>query len=398
MADDEGIRRDWLEKDYYKSLGVPKTATQAEIKKSYRKLARKLHPDANPDNKRAEERFKEVSEAYDVLSDEKQRKKYDEARELYGSGGFRIPRPGGGGGPGGFSMSDLGDIFGQATGAAGAGGLGDMFGGIFNRGGQRRPQPRRGSDIESEATLGFFDALRGVTLPLRLTSEAVCTACRGSGARAGTVPQACPTCSGTGSVTRSQGGFAFSQPCPECHGRGVVIADPCPQCQGSGHAPHTRTVNAKVPAGVRDGQRIRLKGKGAPGENGGPDGDLYIVVHVTPHPVFGRDGVNLTLDLPVSFAEAALGAEIRVPVPLGGTVTLRLPPGTANGRVFRVRGKGAPRRGQEAGDLLVRVVVQVPSALTDDQRQALEAFASTAAATGVGPRAELLSRIEQAGG
>jgi len=398
MADDEGIRRDWLEKDYYKSLGVPKTSTQTEIKKAYRKLARKLHPDANPDNKRAEERFKEVSEAYDVLSDEKQRKKYDEARELYGSGGFRIPRPGGGGpgGSGGFSMSDLGDLFGQGGSAgAGGGGLGDLFGGIFNRGGQRRAQPRRGSDIESEATLGFFDALTGVTLPLRLTSEAVCSACHGSGARAGTVPQTCPTCSGTGSVTRSQGGFAFSQPCPQCHGRGVVITDPCPQCQGSGHAPHTRTVNAKVPAGVRDGQRIRLKGKGATGENGGPDGDLYILVHVTPHPVFGRDGSNLTLDLPVSFTEAALGAEIRVPVPLGGTVTLRLPAGTANGRVFRVRGKGVPRRSGEAGDLLVRAIVQVPTTLTDDQRRVLAEFASAGAETD--PRAELVSRIEQAG-
>lgn len=397
MADDEGIRRDWLEKDYYKALGVPKTAKPEEIKKAYRKLARKLHPDANPDNKRAEERFKEVSEAYDVLSDEKQRKKYDEVRDLYGSGGFRIPRPGGGGGGGGggFSMSDLGDMFGQGAANAG-GGLGDMFGGLFGRGSTRQRQPRRGADIESEATLGFFEALHGVTLPLRLTSEAVCTYCHGSGAKPGTVPKACPTCGGTGSVTRSQGGFAFSQPCPQCHGRGVVIEDPCPHCGGTGHAPQTRTVQAKVPAGVRDGQRIRLKGKGGPGDSGGPSGDLYIVIHVTPHPVFGRDGDNFTIDLPVSFPEAALGAKVKVPLPSGGTVTLVVPAGTSSGRVFRVRGKGAPRAGRPTGDLLVRVEVGVPKALDADQRAAVEALA--AASSGADPRADLMQRVAAAAG
>lgn len=394
MAEDEGIRRDWLEKDYYKSLGVPKTATAPEIKKAYRKLARKLHPDANPDNKRAEERFKEVSEAYDVLSDEKSRAKYDEVRELARSGGFRRPGPGGGQGQGGFTMSDLGDIFGQA-GAGQGGGFADMFGGLFNRGGSRQPRARRGSDIESEVTLSFGDALNGVTLPLRLSSEAPCPLCHGTGAKPGTSPRACPSCGGSGSTTRSQGGFAFSEPCRQCHGSGVMIDDPCPQCHGSGHTNQTRTVNARVPAGVKDRQRIRLKGQGGPGENGGPAGDLYIVVHVSPHPVFTRDGDNFTLDLPVSFPEAALGAEVRVPTPAGATVTLKLPPGTANGRVFRVRGKGAKHRDGTFGDLLARVSVAVPATLTTEQRQAVEALA--AASNGANPRAELDAKIAAAG-
>lgn len=389
MADDEGIRRDWLEKDFYKSLGVSKKATAAEIKKAYRKLARELHPDANPDNKRAEERFKEVSEAYDVLSDDKQRMKYDEVRELYGSGGFRMP---GGGQGGGFSMSDLGDLFGQS---GGQGGFSDVFGGLFGRGGSRQQRPRRGSDIESEVTLSFADALNGVTLPLRLTNEAACPTCRGTGAKPGTSPRVCPSCNGTGSTTRSQGGFAFSEPCQQCHGRGAVIDNPCPQCRGTGHAPSTRTVQARVPAGVKDGQRIRLKGKGAPGDRGGPGGDLYIVVHVTAHPVFARDGDNFLIELPVSFTEAALGSEVRVPIPAGGTVMLKVPAGTANGRTFRIRGKGAQRRDGGRGDLLAKVTVTVPPTLTGDQRAAVEALATASAVTD--PRAELNAKIAQAG-
>lgn len=395
MAEDEGIRRDWLEKDYYKSLGVPKTATAPELKKAYRKLARKLHPDANPDNKRAEERFKEVSEAYDVLSDEKSRAKYDEVRELAKSGGFRSPGPGGGRGAGGFSMSDLGDLFGQGGQGQGAG-FSDVFGGIFNRGGSRQPRARRGADVESEATLSFFDALNGVTLSLQLTNEAACSLCHGSGARPGTTPRACPSCGGSGSTTRSQGGFAFSEPCRQCHGSGIVIDDPCPQCHGSGHSPQARTVTARVPAGVKDRQRIRLKDKGAPGENGGPSGDLYIVVHVRPHPVFVREGDNFTLELPVSFAEAALGAEVRVPTPAGAAVTLKLPPGTANGRTFRVREKGAPRRGGGFGDLLARVSIAVPTSMSPEQRAAVEALA--AASNGANPRGELEAKIATAAG
>ena len=393
MAEDEGIRRDWLEKDYYKSLGVPKTATAPELKKAYRKLARKLHPDANPDNKRAEERFKEVSEAYDVLSDEKSRAKYDEVRELAKSGGYRMSGPGGGRSPGGFSMSDLGDLFGQ--GAAGqGGGFSDVFGGLFNRGGQRQPRARRGADAGSEVTLSFSDALHGVTLPLQLTNEAACSLCQGTGARPGTAPRACPSCGGSGSTTRSQGGFAFSEPCRQCHGSGVVIDDPCPQCRGSGHAPQTRTVTARVPAGVKDRQRIRLKDKGGPGEYGGPAGDLYIVVHVRPHPVFVREGDNFTLELPVSFSEAALGAEVRVPTPAGAAVTLKLPPGTASGRTFRVREKGAPRRDGGFGDLLARVSIAVPVTLTPEQLQAVQALAT--ASDGANPRADLEAKIATA--
>ena len=364
-------QKDWIEKDYYKALGVPKDASQAEIKKAFRALAKKHHPDSNANNPAAEERFKEVSEAYDVLSNESTRKEYDEARTLFGSGGFRTP-------PGGFNPQggagapfDLSDLFG---GGAGAGGFGDVFGGIFNRGG--RPQgrrPRRGADIESSVTLTFDESLDGMTLPLRLTSEAPCAVCSGTGAKAGTTPRLCPLCQGTGQVTRNQGGFAFAEPCRECRGRGLVVDDPCANCSGSGRAPSTRTVQARIPAGVRNGQKIRLRGKGVPGENGGEAGDLLVSVTVTPHPVFDRDGDNLTVLVPVTFSEATLGADIRVPVPGGDTVKVRLAPGTQTGRVLRVRGKGARRRDGTHGDLLVTVEVAVPARLSDDARTALAA-------------------------
>ncbi|HZB29744.1 MAG TPA: molecular chaperone DnaJ [Streptosporangiaceae bacterium] len=367
--------KDYVEKDYYKVLGVSKTANQDEIKKSYRKLARKYHPDANKGDADAGERFKEISEAYDVLSDEKRRKEYDEARRLFGSGGFRT-QPGGG-----FGF-DLGDLFGGGTGqpggagtGTGAGGdrLGDLFGGLFNRGRQQTGRrPRRGADVESEVTLSFSEALDGITVPLRLTSEAACPSCRGTGAKAGTVPRVCPNCEGTGHESRNLGGFSLSEPCHECRGRGLVVDDPCPQCHGSGRAPSTRTIQARIPAGVGDGKRIRLKGKGAPGENGGPAGDLYVLVHVTPHKVFKRQGDNLTITVPVTFAEAALGSEIKVPTHRGQPVTLRIPEGTPNGRTFRVRGRGATRRDGTKGDLLVTIDVQVPQKLDNPTREALE--------------------------
>ncbi len=379
--------RDFLEKDFYKVLGVPKDAKPDEIKKAYRKLARQYHPDANKGDSAAEERFKEISEAYDVLSDEKRRREYDEGRALFGSGGFRVP--GGAGGPGGVPF-DLGDLFGGGAGGPAAGGLGDLFGGIFGRGrgGATTAQPRRGADIESEVTLGFTEAIDGVTVPLRLTSEAACPVCHGTGAKAGTTPRVCPTCQGTGQTSRNAGGFAFAEPCRACRGRGLVVDDPCPTCQGSGRGKSTRTIQARIPAGVRDGQRIRLKGKGAPGERGGPNGDLYVVVKVTPHSLFGRVDDNLTLTVPVTFPEAALGAEVKVPTLGGPSVTLKVPAGTSNGRTFRVRGKGVGRRDGSRGDLLVTVEVAVPQKLSAEAADALEKFRAATAAEN--PRGGLL--------
>jgi molecular chaperone DnaJ len=381
--------KDFLEKDYYKVLGVSKTASADEIKQSYRKLARKYHPDANKGDHSAEERFKEISEAYNILSDEKRRKEYDEARSLFG-GGFRVPGPGGRGtagtGPGGF---DLGDLFG-GTGEGGR--LGDLLGGMFGgRGTQARP--RRGTDVETETTLSFGDAIEGTTVPLRLTGDGPCPVCHGTGARAGTTPKICPTCQGTGQSSRNLGNFAFSEPCRTCRGRGLVVEDPCPSCNGSGRATSTRTIQARIPAGVADGQRIKLRGKGAPGERGGPAGDLYVRVHVRPHPVFGRSGDNLTVSVPVTVPEAALGSEIKVPSHRGAPVTVRIPAGTPNGRTFRVRGKGVRRSDGTFGDLLVTVEVQVPKNVTSKGRKALEELREATA--GEDPREELLQRAKE---
>jgi molecular chaperone DnaJ len=382
--------KDFLEKDYYKVLGVSKTATAEEIKKSYRKLARKYHPDANKGEAKAEERFKEISEAYNVLSDSKRRKEYDDARTLFGGGGFRTPGPGG---PGGFPF-DLGDLFGGTSAPTGSGGrLGDLLGGMFGGGRGTQTRPRRGADVETETSLSFSDAIDGVTVSLRLTGEGACPTCHGTGAKSGTVPRVCPTCQGTGQSSRNLGSFAFSEPCRECRGRGLVVDDPCPVCSGSGRAMSTRTVQARIPASVADGQRIRLRGKGAPGERGGPAGDLYVRVHVTPHPVFGRSGDNLTVTVPVTFDEAALGSEIKVPSHRGAPVSVRIPPGTPNGRTFRVRGKGARRSDGTNGDLLVTIAVEVPQHLTGPAREALTAFREATA--GEDPREDLLRRARQ---
>ena len=379
--------KDYLEKDYYKTLGVAKTAKQADIKAAYRKLARKYHPDANKGDASAEAKFKEISEAYSVLSDDKRRKEYDEARTLFG-GGFRVPtgsRPG----QGGFGGFDLGDIF---AGAGDAGGrLGDILGGVFgNRQGGTTTRARRGQDVETEATLSFSDAIDGTTVSLRLTGEGACPTCRGTGAKAGTVPRVCPSCQGTGLESKSQGSFGISEPCHECHGRGLVVDDPCPDCAGSGRAMSSRTIPARIPAGVADGQRVKLKGKGAPGERGGPAGDLYVRVHVTPHPVFGRSGHNLTVTVPVTFPEATLGAEVKVPAHRGAPVSVRIPAGTPNGRTFRVRGKGVRRTDGTNGDLLVTVAVQVPQHVNGPARKALEDFREATA--GQDPREDLLQR------
>jgi molecular chaperone DnaJ len=375
---------DWATKDFYAVLGLSKNATADEIKKAYRKLARKNHPDSRPGDTAAEERFKSISEAYAVLSDPKKRKEYDEERALFSSGRFRVPRPGQQG-TGGYDFSD---VFG---GGAGNSPLSDLFGGMFGGGRPRTGQPRRGQDIETETTLAFEQALSGLTVPLRLSSESACPACSGTGAKAGTLPRVCPRCEGSGMQTTSQGGvFSMTEPCRECLGRGLVVDDPCPVCAGSGRGVSTRTIQARIPAGVRDGQRIRLRGKGVPGEHGGPAGDLYVTVHVTPHPVFGRSGDNLTLTAPVRFDEAALGADIAVPTLAGTPVTLKIPPGTPNGRTFRVKGRGAPRRDGSKGDLLVTVEVETPTTLDAASRAAVEAFRT--AANGQDPRADLLSR------
>ncbi len=382
--------KDYLEKDYYKTLGVTKSAPADEIKKSYRKLARKYHPDANEGDPKAEARFKEISEAYTVLSDESRRKEYDEARSLFGSGGVRMPGSGSTGGSYGF---DLGDLFGGAAGSAG-GRLGDLLGGVFgNRTGgttSTQARPRRGADVETETTLSFGDAINGSTVSLRLSGEGPCKVCKGTGAKAGTVPRVCPTCEGTGQGSRNLGSFAFSEPCKTCRGRGLVVDDPCETCMGSGRAMSTRTIQARIPAGVADGQRIKIPGKGLSGERGGPAGDLYVRVHVQPHPhgTFGRSGSNLTITVPVTFPEATLGAEIKVPSHGGMPVSLRIPAGTPSGRTFRVRGKGVRRKDGTSGDLLVTVNVQVPQELADKARDALEAFRNATA--GPDPRAEVL--------
>ncbi|MBK5306316.1 MAG: molecular chaperone DnaJ [Frankiaceae bacterium] len=367
--------RDYVEKDYYAALGVPKDAAAADIKKAYRKLARDLHPDKNPDNKAAEDKFKAVSEAYDVLSDDSKRKEYDEARSLFGSGGFRGGFPGGGGqqGPGGYSF-DLGDLLGDRAG--GGGGLGDVFGGLFGGQGGRRNttrSPRKGGDLEADVTLAFADAVRGVTVPLRLQSPGACGTCGGSGAAPGTAPTTCGVCNGAGVTSRNQGGFAFAEPCRACRGSGRVVETPCATCHGTGASTRERTLTVRIPAGVKDGQKIRLAGRGAPGDRGAAAGDLLVRVHVTAHRLFGRKGDHLTITVPVTFPEAALGANISVPT-LDAPVTLKIPAATTSGRTFRVRGRGVP----DKGDLLVTVEVAVPQRLDDEAREALEKYAAAA--------------------
>jgi molecular chaperone DnaJ len=358
--------RDYIEKDYYKSLGVPKDAKQADIKKAYRKLARQYHPDANKGDAASEEKFKEISEAYDVLSDETKRKEYDEARTLFAGGGFRVPR----GSAGGQGVPfDLSDLFGGGQG----GGISDIFGSIFRGGG--RAAARRGADVEAEVTLSFNDAVQGVTIPVQLSGTGACPSCRGSGAQPGTATHVCPSCAGTGMSSRNAGGFAFAEPCRECRGRGITVDEPCTTCHGAGQALSTRTIRARIPAGVGDGQRIRLAGKGQPGESGGPAGDVVIVVHVRPHAVFGRKGANLTLTLPVTFPEAALGATVKVPTLDGPPVSVKIPAGTSSGRTLRVRGKGVTKKDGGRGDLLVTVDVAVPQKLSDEAKQALSSYA-----------------------
>ena len=358
-------QREWFEKDYYKTLGVASTATAKEITSAYRKLAKKHHPDTNPGS---DETFKEISAAYDVLGDADKRKEYDEVRTMgptsggFGGGGF-----GGGGFPGGgggYRTEDMGDI-------------GDLFGGLFGRGrrGGQQAGPQRGTDVETELHLTFEDAIRGVTTSVNLTTDARCHTCSGSGSAPGTRPDPCTRCGGTGSLQDNQGLFSLSQICPQCSGRGTMVTHPCSTCAGAGVEHRNRSVKVRLPAGVEDGQRIRVKGRGAAGRSGGPAGDLYVIARVGRHNIFGRRGRNLTLTVPVGFAEAVLGTTLTVPT-LDDKVTLRIPAGTPSGRTFRVKGQGVPGgKKSPAGDLLVTIEVAVPAVLTDEQRAAVEALA-----------------------
>ncbi|GGM02130.1 MULTISPECIES: molecular chaperone DnaJ [Micromonospora] len=393
--------KDWIEKDFYAVLGVDKSASSDEIKKAYRKLARESHPDHNPGDTRAEERFKAASEAYNVLSDDNRRREYDELRALFGSGAFR--RGARTGQPGGTPF-DVSDLFGGGAGGGdrrfggAGGGFSDLFTSIFSGGGAgggpgRPAGPARGRNVEAEVALDFTDAVRGVTIPLTLRSPGVCDTCHGNGAKPGTQPRTCPVCHGAGTTTRNQGAFSFAEPCRNCQGVGTVVEEKCPECQGTGGVTKTRTLKVRFPAGVADGQRIRLSGRGEAGERGGPAGDLFVHVKVRPDELFGRTGDDLTLTVPITYAEAVLGTDLRVPT-LDGVVTLRVPPGTPSGRVLRARGKGVSRREGQAGDLLVTLDVVVPAKVSDEAQAALRAFAEQTPPAG---REHLDARVRRFG-
>ncbi len=362
------MNRDWVDKDFYKVLGVSPEATAEEIKKAYRKLAQTHHPDANPGDKEAEEKFKEISEAHATLSNAEKRKEYDDVRRLVATGGFGTGGGGfGGGGFGGFGggqqvrVEDLSDLL---------GGFGDIFGG--SRGG--RGGPRRGADMEADLTIGFDDAAHGVTTTISVRGAATCSKCGGSGAEPGTSVTTCPTCGGRGTVAQNQGFFSFTQPCPDCGGRGQQIEKPCSQCRGSGSEMKTRDIKLRVPAGVKDGSTLRLRGKGAPGSMGGPAGDLLVHIRVAASKLFGRKGNHLTLKVPITYTEAALGTKLEVPT-LNGGVKLKVPAGTPSGKTFRVKGRGVQPEAGRPGDLLVTVEVAVPTKVSREEKKLLEALA-----------------------
>ncbi len=343
-----------MAKSLYESLGVSKNATQDELKKAYRKLVREVHPDKNPGNEEAETRFKEVQGAYDVLSDPEKRKQYDRFGSANG-------RAGGGFQPGGTTY-DFTDFD-----------LGDIFGGLFNRGGQQQQQRgQRGNDVEVDVHVSFEDAIRGaqVTVPVEL--ELACHTCHGTGAAPGTSPTTCPQCSGSGVVATSQGLFALQQPCPRCHGRGSIVETPCSTCKGSGRERRTKRYTVKVPAGVKDGTRIKLKGKGEAGYGGAPAGDLYVVTRVAPSKVYERRGDDLIVATPVPYSTAALGGKVEVPTP-DGAVQLTIPAGTEDGKLLRIKGRGVPHlNGGGKGDVLARIKIQVPKKVNKKQRELLE--------------------------
>lgn len=383
---------EWAEKDYYADLGVSKSASAEEIKRAYRKLARENHPDKNPGNAEAEARFKRAAEAYDVLSDPADRKEYDQFKAMVGSGGM-FGRGGGAGFPGGFRQGpgqqdfDLSDIFnGRSGGGPQGGGFGDIFGGVFNRGGAagHTARPSRGADVETEITLEFREAAKGTTIPLQLSGEAPCTDCHGSGSASGKT-STCGDCNGTGFTSENRGAFGFSAPCTRCVGTGQAITDPCSTCSGRGTVHRTRSITVRIPAGVVDGQKVRLAGQGEAGPNGTPAGDLFVAVTVKPDRVFEREGDDLLVTVPVSFAELALGDTITVPT-LDNPVRVKVPAGTPDGRTLRVRGRGITKRGG-AGDLLVTVQVSVPSNLDAAATSALRTYAQAEKDSGFNPRA-----------
>jgi molecular chaperone DnaJ len=369
--------------DYYKTLGVDKKASAEDIKKAYRKLARKYHPDRNPDDKQAEERFKEISQAHDVLGDPEKRKQYDS-----GSGPFAA---GGAGGPGfggfgnfDFDASSMGDI------------LSNLFGGAGGGGGGRRAKsrPQRGRDLETEVRIAFDQANSGAQVPLSVPTSGACPTCHGTGAKPGTTPKVCPRCEGRGIETQGQGMFSISQPCSRCGGSGTVIEDPCPTCAGSGAIRTVKKFRVNIPAGVKEGSRIRVAGKGEAGVRGGPPGDLYVVTHVTPSPVFKRKGEHLEVEVPLTIPEALRGGDIRVPT-LDGSKTLRVKPGTHHGAVQRLRGEGPPKLGGKSrGDIHYRFTIHVPEELTSEQQEAVEQLSKVMNGD---PRAALFAGAGQSG-
>jgi molecular chaperone DnaJ len=344
-------------KDYYEVLGVNRDASDEEIKKAFKKLAMKFHPDRNPDNPKAEESFKEAKEAYEILSDEQKRAAYDQ----YGHAGVD-PSMGGGAGFGGFGGGGFSDAF------------GDIFGDIFGGGRNQRSNVYRGADLRYNLEISLEEAARGTETKIRIPVQSTCETCHGSGARPGTSPVTCTTCNGHGQVRMQQGFFSVQQTCPKCHGTGKMVKEPCPTCHGNGRVKQNKTLNVKIPAGVDEGDRIRLSGEGEAGVNGGPTGDLYVVVHLKEHPIFQRDGANLHCEMPISFSTAALGGEIEVPT-LDGAAKMKIPAETQTGSVFRLRGKGIkPLRSSEHGDLMVHVVVETPVRLTEKQKELLREF------------------------
>ncbi|MCC2958048.1 molecular chaperone DnaJ [Massilia sp. IC2-477] len=344
-------------RDFYEILGVAKTASEDDIKKAYRKLAMKYHPDRNPDNKEAEEKFKEVKEAYEMLTNPEKREAYDR----YGHAGVDPNMGGGGfgGGAGGFGDA-FGDIF------------GDIFGG--GRGRSSGPQVYRGADLRYNLEITLEQAAHGYETTIRVPSWDKCDTCHGSGAKPGTQPVTCTTCSGHGQVRMQQGFFSIQQTCPKCHGSGKIIPEPCAACGGAGRIKRNKTLEVKIPAGIDNGMRIRSTGNGEPGTNGGPSGDLYVEIHIKPHPVFQREGDDLHCEMPISFAKAALGGEIEVPT-LTGKVSFTVPEGTQTGKTFRLKGKGVKGvRSGYTGDLFCHVVVETPVKLTDKQKDLLREF------------------------
>ena len=388
---------EWADKDYYADLGVSSSADQNEIKRAYRKLARENHPDTHPDDPAAAEKFKKVAEAYDVLSDATERKEYDQFKAMLRNGGG-FGRMGGAGFPGGFRSTrmggqgaqefDLSDLFGgSAGGAAQGGGVGDIFGSVFNRGGGagHTARPSRGADVETHITLDFREAAKGTTIPLQLSGEAPCTTCHGSGSKTGKL-STCSTCDGTGFTSEQRGSFGFSAPCTDCGGTGQRAEDPCADCSGTGTVHRTRSITVRIPAGVIDGQKVRLAGQGEAGPNGTPSGDLFVAVTVKPDKVFTREGDDLHVTVPVSFAELALGDTITVPT-LDSPVRVKVPAGTPDGRTLRVKGRGVAKRGGKAGDLMVTVQVTVPSTLDAAASSALRSYAQAEKDSGFDPRA-----------